>query len=195
MFPSNPHNVLYPDSPFIPKIEFYSLLKIIQSVNEFDLHPVAAIAHEVRLTGSLHSQFLNNHTEWILEKFNINEEGLDNFFFGLIIPSTFLVALDMIEDQTLDKTMNFLFPPTGDKVIDSVKNYVDKNIDNVYELLDLNQDDPFEAAKKLFDFCRLVVYSDDYWYLVGLEVGIAMFKNFTELFLFEEIVDEPEDLI
>ncbi len=174
MYFKDPSSVLFIDSPFIPKIVQESLATLNILIHDEGFHPVTALAQETRSVCNEHSGFMNEHSDWIFEHF---EYTADLFFFGTIIPSTFIIAADMLENLPPQEIIDFLFPDADDKNIQLIRDYMFRNLDKASTLINPLTQDPFEAVKPLFDFCKLDVLYDDFWFFTGLEVGIQVYQE------------------
>jgi hypothetical protein len=173
--------VLFPNSPFIPPVTIQAAYRIINLVQTEDYHPLIAISKEVRDVFGEHLQFLDSEMNWIVEKFGVSQEDLDDYSFGLLVPVTLIIAAEMARYNRLENVLNLYFPLSDEQFFVELRNYGHSQLTPVSELLNFDSPDPMVSATPVFDHCAFEVLSFGYWYQVGLEAGRRTFQQFAQL--------------
>ena len=181
MFP-NYSKVLYPNSPFLPPLETDSLYRLLSLTSEAGFHPAIAVAHEVRFIVDEHGELLNTQTDWINEFFPIKEEETNFYYFGLFLPPTLLLAADMARFVPVEEALETLFPADEAGIFTDLRAYAERHLEPVNRLLDLRFPEPLVSAKPIYAHCQFEVYSDNFWYLAGLEASKYLYFNLSRLF-------------
>jgi len=174
--------VLFPDSPFVPPATIQSALNIHTLVQNDKYHPAIAIARELRDLFGEHIQFLDAQNEWLMEKFSIGQVEIDDYYFGLLVPVTLIIAAELSRYNHLSNVLDFYFPTSNDQFFIDLRNYGTRHIPLVRNLLHLGSPDPMFSAKPVYKHCGLEVFSFSQWYQVGLEAGQRTFKQFAKLY-------------
>lgn len=179
-FSPNFNKVLYPDSPFLPPIKTQSLWHILHLTSIEGYHPNVAIAHEVRLITEDHCQFLDTQKDWIAEKFNISEDETNLYYLGLFIPPTLLLAADMVGWIPPEKILETLIFPK--ELFDGAREYISQHLSLASRLIDTDSLEPMISAEPIYYHCGLEVYSDNIWYLTGMEASNYLYSSLARLF-------------
>lgn len=174
--------VLYQDSPFLPPIDTDSLYRLMALTSEAGFHPAIAVAHEVRFIVDEHGELLDTQSEWINKFFPIKEEETNFFYFGLFLPPTILLAADLAHFVPVEEALETLFPVDEEGVFTGLREYATRHLDPAIRLLDLDSPEPMLSAKPIYAHCQLEVYSDNFWYLAGLEASKYLFSSLARLF-------------
>lgn len=181
LFP-NFSKVLYLYSPFLPPIHTQSLWRLMHLINAEEYTPSIATAHEVRFIIDEHSDFLNAEREWIAEKFDITEEETDLYIFGLSIPPTLLLASDMVGWIANGKIAEILTPSDDEGLYDEVRKYITRHMESGSLLIDPESFEPMISAEPIYNLCAFEVFSDNFWYLVGMEASQYLYFSLARLF-------------
>lgn len=182
MLDSSFDSVLYKDSPFVPPATVQAAFQIAKLVTEDGYPPAIAIAHELRDLFGEHLQFLDSNAEWMIGKFGVNQEHMDDYYFGLLIPVTLILASHMARYNRFEDVINHYFPLSDDsQFFLDLQNYGTRHISLAGSLL-VNSPDPMLSADPVFRHCRLEVFSFSYWYQVGLEAGERTYRQFAQLY-------------
>lgn len=181
IFPSF-NKVLYPYSPFLPPIDTQSLWRLMHLINTEGYTPSIAIAHEVRQIIDDHSDFLNAENEWISEKFDIREEETNLYIFGLFIPPTLLLASDMVGWIANGKIAEILTPSDDEGMFDEVRKYITRHMEQGSRLIDPESLEPMISADPIYAHCDFEVFSDNFWYLTGMQASKYLYSSLARLF-------------
>lgn len=183
MLDPNISSVFYRNSPFMPPIEINSAQTIIRDVMFEGAHPIIAIALEVLGVCNDHSRFLDTTFDWLSEKFNYSPTDADAYYYGMTIPlflilSTAETAEDMPEESILD----MYFVQTDDEYTLSAREYVKKHLGLAYRLVVPDELDPMLSAEPIYTHCNFDLFSDNFWYFVGLEASKRVYENYARIF-------------
>lgn len=174
--------VLYPHSPFLPPIDTQSFFHLFHLTSIEGYFPSIAIAHEVRLIIDEHSDLLNIENEWIAEKFHITEEETNLYIFGLFIPPTLLLAADMVGWIANGKIAESLTPSDDDGLFNDVREYITRQMEQGSRLIDTDSLQPMVSAEPIYNHCAFEVFSDNFWYLAGMEASKYLYSSLAHLF-------------
>jgi hypothetical protein len=175
-------SVLFEDSPFVPPIRLQSAFQIAEMVTAGELHPVIAIASELRDVFGEQIQFLNAHMDWLTDKFSVNQDDLDDYYFGLILPTTLIVSAYTARHNPIDDVLKVYFPVSDDPFFDRLRGYGIRNIPLVDKLLHLESPDPLRSLAPVLNHCDFEVFSFTDWYQVGLQASRHTFQQFAQLY-------------
>jgi len=173
--------ILYRDSPFVPPVTIESAYRILASVTVSGDHPAVAIAEELIDLFTAHNQFLEDQKDWIMDNFPVDEDGLNRFYFGLIMPPGLILAADMIEFFSEEETLDALFPQTDNLTINGLRKYAARQIPLVGKLLHREATNPMLSVDPIYERCTFDIMLDCPWYLLGLEAGKRTFQEFAKL--------------
>jgi len=182
MLDPNYDSVLYQNSPFVPPVTIQSAFRISDLVSASQLHPAVAIASELRDVFGEQIQLLNAHMDWLTDKFPVNQDILDDYYFGLILPATLIVAAFTARQNPMDDVLKVYFPVSDDPFFDWLREYGIRHIPQVDKLLHLESPDPMKSLDPTLKHCSLEVFSFGAWYQVGLEASKRTFKQFAQLY-------------
>ena len=181
MLDQNYDSVLYQNSPFVPPVTIQSAFNIQRFVQSNDYPPSVAIAKELRDLFGEHLQFLESQMDWIVEKFNVSQQDMDDYYFGLLVPVTLMIATHMARHNRLENVLNLYFPLSEDPFFDNLRSYGCYQLYRVEELLSLETAEPMSSAGPIYAHCQLEVFAFSYWYQVGLEAGLRTFQQYARL--------------
>lgn len=174
--------ILYQDSPFVPPVTIESAHRIMNAVLALGDHPSVAIAQELIDLFTSHNQALGEQKDWIMEKFPVDEDGLNDFYFGLVTPPGLVLAADMIDYLTEEEVLDTLFPLTDNPILNGLREYAAGQIPLVGKLLQKEAPNPMLSVAQIYERCFFEIMSDSPWYLIGLEAGKRTFQQFSQLY-------------
>ncbi|NCP47482.1 hypothetical protein COW83_03425 [Candidatus Collierbacteria bacterium CG22_combo_CG10-13_8_21_14_all_43_12] len=174
--------VLYRDSPFVPPATVQSAFVIAKMVTHEGFHPAIAIATKLRDIFGEHLQFLDAQTGWLVEKFSVNQQDLDDYYFGLLLPVTLMTAALMARYNPMKNILDHYFPLSEDPFFVELRRYGSQNIPAVDNLLHLESPNPMDTAEPVYRHCRFEVFSFTPWYQVGIEAGKRSYHQFARLY-------------
>ncbi|KKS91579.1 MAG: hypothetical protein UW68_C0061G0002 [Candidatus Collierbacteria bacterium GW2011_GWB1_44_6] len=180
MFDPNFSSVLYKDSPFLPIVDQKSDLRVFRLVVTGELYPAVAIAKEIRSISSIHTTFLRDQRDWLAEKFDIAEDNLLEYLFGLITPPTLIVGADLYSYRPPEEILSDLLPPPDSKILEELWGYLESHLATAYKLVNFTATSPITAADPVYRHCNFEIFSDQRWYLVGLRVSYHLFRRLSQ---------------
>lgn len=187
----NFNKVFYPDSPFLVPPSTKSLWRLLYSSQALNQHPATAVAGEVRLTIDEHGAFLDTQHEWLTEKFGLSDEDSNDYYFGLFIPPTLIVAAGMYGWLGTEEILETLIPETEENFFDKVSVYVERHLKLASRLASFDLPEPMASAEPIYSHCLFEVYSTNYWYLVGLEASSQLYKSLSRLYDYPFLTPAP----
>ena len=178
----NYDSVLYQNSPFVPPVTIQSAFNIKALVQDDEYHPTVAIAKELRELFGEHLQFLEAQNDWLVEKFSVSQDELDDYYFGLLVPVTLMIAAELSRYNSTDNVLNIYFPISDEQFFIDLRDYGARHLPLVNDLLHLDSPNPMSSATPIYEHCGFEVFSMNYWYQVGLEAGERTFRQFAQLY-------------
>lgn len=173
---------LYPYSPFLLMIDTNSIWRLAQLISGEGHRTAVAIAYEIRYLSGFQNELLEHEFDWITEKFKVNDADLDQYFFGLITPPTLIIGADLVSILPLEEIVDSLFPPSDIETIVSLRSYASHQFTPARAMINHQSPDPMDTAAPIYQHCGFELFSESYWYFVGLEASKLAYQNLARLF-------------
>ena len=171
-------DIVYPDSPFLPKIKPQNIVNINHEIMFLRKHPVVAIGYELARISLEVNKDHNSDLDWILKTFNTDILGIDLFMFGYTMAPSFFIGCHLIEVAGVEQCMASICPPPKDDFLESINKYKTRLLPRCYRFYLSGYKNPPHSAVDIFEIVKSDKFSNHKFFLAGIE---ASEENFNQL--------------
>ena len=174
-------SIVYDGSPFVPAVYPDTLKRITDHINKRKIAPSAAIAAEVALAGIALNDLHKRDYEWLVYQFQLEVLNLSHFLFGFTTPPALILGSHLLMSRTYAETFAILSPHTTDPLVISLNQHKANLIFETHPAyLSMTRKTPEAICGVIWDICEKNPFSQDVYYLAGLESSRRLFTGYAQ---------------
>lgn len=173
-------HILFQDSPFISSIDLKSCQEIMENINH-GVHPAVIIS--LILVGNMAAtiDLINTESEWLKTSFRATEEDLDFFCLGLLTVPQLMFGTHLIQTLGVKSAVTNISMAASTPRIMRHNVYKAEHLPIVNWFYQPFVFDPKVTADPMYEHCRTQPFSNNIWFLAGIEASYLLFHEYAKL--------------